>query len=342
MIFVDKSIMVQSSQLMQNSSFRDNAVFFVEIEKVKPNPYQPRREFDPVALKDLSESIRMYGILQPLTVTRKEFQKEDGGLAVEYELISGERRLRASKLAGLREVPVLIRSEEDDDRVKLELAIIENLQREDLNAVDRARAFKQLADQFGLKHSDIAAKVGKSREYVSNTMRLLTLPEEILIALTERKISEGHTRPLLMLHDRPEEQNTLFREIILRKMTVREAERISRRIAHDKIRKKDRVFSPDIVEMEHQASEVLGTRVHIEPKEVGGKIQIDYFTDEDLRKILAVLNQERGNSDSAYAEATADRQLSELNSATSLMIEDDSTQEDVEEDENYSMKDFSI
>lgn len=332
--------MIQSSKLMQNSSFRDNAVFFVEIEKVKPNPYQPRREFDPVALKDLSESIRMYGILQPLTVTRKEFQKEDGGLAVEYELISGERRLRASKLAGLREVPVLIRSEEDDDRVKLELAIIENLQREDLNAVDRARAFKQLADQFGLKHSDIAAKVGKSREYVSNTMRLLTLPEEILIALTERKISEGHTRPLLMLHDRPEEQNTLFREIILRKMTVREAERISRRIAHDKIRKKDRVFSPDIVEMEHQASEVLGTRVHIEPKEVGGKIQIDYFSDEDLRKILAVLNQERGSREEE-TEAVISEQLSELNGATPLMIEDESSPEDIQE-EDYSMKDFSI
>lgn len=334
--------MIQSSKLMQNSSFRDNAVFFVEVEKVKPNPYQPRREFDPIALKDLSESIRMYGILQPLTVTRREFQKDDGGLAVEYELISGERRLRASKLAGLREVPVLIRSEEDDDRVKLELAIIENLQREDLNAVDRARAFKQLADQFGLKHSDIAAKVGKSREYVSNTMRLLTLPEEILIALTERKISEGHTRPLLMLHDRPEEQNTLFREIILRKMTVREAERISRKIAHDKIRKKDRVFSPDIVEMEHQASEVLGTRVHIEPKEVGGKIQIDYFTDEDLRKILSVLNNQEARDNSQDTESVVSEQLSELNSATPLMIEDDSTQEDVEEDENYSMKDFSI
>ena len=141
----------------------------------------------------------MYGVLQPLTVTRKEVQKEDGGLATEYELIAGERRLRASKLAGLREVPALIRSQEDDDRVKLELSIIENLQREDLNPVDRARSFHQLAEQFGLKHAEIAKKMGKSREYVSNTLRLLSLPEDVLHALAEKKISEGHTRPLLML-----------------------------------------------------------------------------------------------------------------------------------------------
>lgn len=326
---------------MQNSQFRDNAVFFVEIEKVRPNPYQPRREFDESALKDLSDSIRMYGVLQPLIVTRKEFQKEDGGLAVEYELISGERRLRASKLAGLREVPVLIRSQEDDDRVKLELAIIENLQREDLNSVDRAIAFKQLADQFGLKHSEIAKKVGKSREYVSNTLRLLSLPEEILTALSEKKISEGHTRPLLMLHDRPEEQRVLFREIMLKKMSVREAERISRKIAYDKVRKKDRLFDPEIVELEQRASDVLGTRVHIEPKEVGGKIQIDYFSDDDLKKILEVLNSKQETVNNKQEEVVKD-QFSEISNTTPVTIEDDSTPEDAEEDEAYSMKDFNI
>src|SRR2546421_290044 len=115
------------------SQFFNDAIFWIEVDKVKPNPFQPRREFDELRLKDLADSIRMYGILQPLVVTRKEVHKEDGGLAVEYELISGERRLRASKLAGLTQVPALIRAKEDDDRVKLELAIIENLQREDLN-----------------------------------------------------------------------------------------------------------------------------------------------------------------------------------------------------------------
>jgi ParB family transcriptional regulator, chromosome partitioning protein len=273
--------------------FKDNAVFFIEVDKIKPNPYQPRREFDEAKLNDLASSIKMYGVLQPLTVTRREFEKEDGGIAVEYELIAGERRLRASKLAGLREVPVLIRSQEDDDRVKLELSIIENLQREDLNPVDRARSFQQLAEQFNLKHAEIAKKVGKSREYVSNTIRLLALPEEILEALTQRKISEGHTRPLLMLSDRLEEQNVLFREITLKKMTVRDAEKIARKIAYDKVRKKERMFNSEIVELEQQASDNLGTRVHIEPKDVGGRIQIDYFNDEDLKNILEVLNNKK-------------------------------------------------
>src|SRR3989344_8419400 len=118
---------------VNQSQFYNNSIFWVEVDKIKPNPFQPRREFDEARLKDLSESIRMYGVLQPLVVTRKEFLKEDGGLGVEYELISGERRLRASKLAFLREVPVIIRGDAEDDLVKLELAIIENLQREDLN-----------------------------------------------------------------------------------------------------------------------------------------------------------------------------------------------------------------
>jgi len=291
---------------MIESPFHNNAVFFVEVEKIRPNPFQPRKEFDEAKLKDLSDSVRMYGILQPLVVTRKEFTKDDGGIGVEYELIAGERRLRASRLAGLREVPVLIRAQEDDDRVKLELAIIENLQREDLNAVDRARSFHQLAEQFGLKHIEIAQKVGKSREYVSNTLRLLALPEDILTALAQGKISEGHTRPLLMLGDRPEEQLVLFKEIMLKKMTVRDAEKIARKVAFDKVRKKERMFNPDIVELEQQVSDSLGTRVHIEPREVGGRIQIDYFNEDDLKNLLAILNAQKDTAAPDAAQISAD------------------------------------
>ncbi|MEY2641019.1 MAG: chromosome partitioning protein ParB, chromosome partitioning protein ParB family [Candidatus Parcubacteria bacterium] len=304
---------------MHESPFHSNAVFFVEVEKIRPNPFQPRKEFDEAKLKDLADSVRMYGILQPLVVTRKEFTKDDGGIGVEYELIAGERRLRASRLAGLREVPVLIRAQEDDDRVKLELAIIENLQREDLNPVDRARSFQQLAEQFGLKHIEIAQKVGKSREYVSNTMRLLALPEDILDALGQGKISEGHTRPLLMLSDRKEEQNVLFREIMLKKMTVRDAEKIARKIAFDKVRKKERMFNPDIVELEQQVSDSLGTRVHIEPREVGGRIQIDYFNEDDLKQILAILNARQESMQAAPAP-TAEQIAADVTAATALEI----------------------
>jgi ParB family chromosome partitioning protein len=274
------------------SLYFNNSIFWIEVEKIVPNPYQPRREFDPYALKDLSESIRMYGLLQPLVVTRREIIKEDGGLAVQYELISGERRLRASKLAGLIQVPVIIRAGEEDARVKLELAIIENLQREDLNAVDRARSFQRLADEFGLKHAQIAEKMGKSREYVTNSIRLLSLPEHMLMALSEKKISEGHTRPLLMLVDRPEEQETLFKEIVFKKITVREAESIARRVAVERTRKKDSAMpDPEIREFETKLNQALGTRVMIEKREQGGKVVIDFFNNQDLRHLLDMLEQ---------------------------------------------------
>jgi ParB family transcriptional regulator, chromosome partitioning protein len=278
-----------------SSRYFNNSIFWVETERIVPNPYQPRREFDPHALKDLSESIRMYGLLQPLVVTRNEIIKEDEGLAVEYELISGERRLRASKLAGLAQVPVIIRAGHEDARVKLELAIIENLQREDLNAVDRARSFQRLSDEFGLKHVQIAEKVGKSREYVSNSIRLLALPEHMLQALSEKKISEGHTRPLLMLTDRPEEREVLFKEIVFRKITVREAEAIARRVAVDRVRKKDAsVMDPEMREFENKLNAALGTRVLIEKRENGGKVVIDFFSNDDLRHILKLLETEKG------------------------------------------------
>src|SRR5579864_4603692 len=178
-----------------DSPYQNNSIFWVEVDRIKPNPFQPRKSFDEAALASLAESIRSYGVLQPLTVTRKELERPGEGIAVEYELIAGERRLRASKLAGLREVPVVIRSGEDSDRMKLELAIIENLQREDLNVVDRALAFQRLVNDFGLKHVEIGKRVGKSREYVSNTLRILMLPQDMQESLRMGGISEGHTRP---------------------------------------------------------------------------------------------------------------------------------------------------
>jgi ParB family chromosome partitioning protein len=272
-------------------SIVSNAIFWVEVDRIKPNPYQPRREFDEDKLKDLAESIRQYGVLQPLVVTRQEVYHEDGGLSTEYELIAGERRLRASKIAGLAEIPVIIRAGEQNDRLKLELAIIENLQREDLNPLDRAYAFERLAKEFGFSHSQIGHKISKSRVYVSNTIRILGLPDEMKDAVAEHKITEGHTRPLLMLVDRPEEQQTLFKEIIHRQMTVRDAEEIARRIALERAKKKGFVEKAAFLELEVKLAESLGTRVHIQQRDVGGgKILIDYFSDEELEKIVNLIN----------------------------------------------------
>ena len=280
-----------------------DSVFWIEVEKIEPNPYQPRREFDEERLRALSESIRQYGVLQPLVVTRKEVERTWGGMETRYELIAGERRLRASKLAGLKAVPAVIRQGQETDREKLELAIIENLQREDLNAIDRAKAFKQLADEFGLTNTEIAAKVGMSREYVSNSIRLLNLPEDIQKAVLNKELGEGHARALLMLSDRPKEQETLFKEIVLKKTPVRMVEQIARSIAVEKIRKHDK--TPEMMDIEKSLTETLGTRVVIENRPTGGRVTIEFFSEEDLSHIVAALAAEAAKKGIAMPQMSA-------------------------------------
>ena len=327
--------------MSNTANFYQNSIFWVEVDKIKPNPFQPRREFDEEALRALAESIKQYGVLQALVVTRKEIIKDDG-LVVEYELIAGERRLRASKIAGLSQVPVIIRMGEGDDNrddlMKLELAIIENVQREDLNPVERAKAFKKLADQFGFKHHQIALKIGKSRVYVTNTMRILDLPDEMLVALSEGKINEGHTRPLLMLIDRPEEQKVLFQDIMIRKMNVREAEVAARKIAIERVRKFNASVDPEICALEEKFAESLGTRVRIEKKENGGKLMIEFFSNDDLQDILNMLQNSREQQVVSSEETEKqevgldDRTQEEIKKAEDTPIEEDL----------YSIKNFSV
>ena len=316
-----------------------DSVFWVETDKIGPNPYQPRREFDEERLKGLAESIRQYGVLQPLVVNRLDVEKPEGGLGSVYELIAGERRLRASKLIGLKQVPVVIRHGENN-LTKLELAIIENLQREDLNAVDRARALQKLIDEFGISHSEAAAKIGKSREYVSNSLRLLSLPEHMQTAIVSREITEGHARPLMALNDRPEERETLFKEIVLKKMPVRAAERIARSIAQEKVRKYHRK-TPEIVEMEKSLTEKLGTRVIIEPNADGGRLLIDFFSPEELSALVAALAVENAV---AIAEEVAGPSLPVYPNTT--QVTDDpipaAAPEEPPDDELYSVSNFSI
>jgi len=338
------------------SEFFNNAIFWIEVDKIKPNPFQPRKEFDEVKLADLARSIRQYGVLQPLTVSRREVEKAEGGLAAEYELIAGERRLRAAKIAGIAQVPVIIRAGFDDDKTKLELAIIENLQREDLNPLDRAQAFEKLVKEFGFKHTEVASKIGKSREYVSNSLRILALPEEMRQALADGKITEGHTRPLLMLIERPAEQVTLFKEIMLKRLTVRDTEAIARRIATDRVRKKEYLFAPEILQMERDLTEVLGTRVAIEPKENGGKVSIDYMSEDDLRELLnslvakAAAPKQNFPAQNGLGEPNPLQENSVVKEAQGSFVQensveelDDRTNEEKTIDENsFDPKNFSI
>ena len=283
---------------------RSDSIFWIEVEKIRPNPFQPRKTFDERTLEDLADSIRQYGVLQPLTVTRHEEQTESG-LQVTYELIAGERRWRASRLAGLTHVPAIIRSGEETDKMKLEIAIIENLQREDLNPIEKAYAFKKLTEEFGLTHAAIGKRMGKSREYVSNALRLLSLPEYIQEAVKRGQITEGHARPLMMLRDQPDEQDTLFKEIVLKKMSVRDAEKIARSVAQDKVRVTTSDPDPTLVKYQKELSENLGTRVSIEkrPTGAGGRIVIDYFSPSDLDTILKAVQSNQKKSITAMMES---------------------------------------
>ncbi|MBI1975637.1 MAG: ParB/RepB/Spo0J family partition protein [Candidatus Vogelbacteria bacterium] len=339
---------------MEPNATLDNSIYWVEVEKITPNPYQPRRDFDEARLRDLADSIRQYGILQPLVVTRMESEKDDGGIAVAYELIAGERRLRASKIAGIKQVPVLIRIGDQSDKMKLELAIIENLQREDLSPIDRALAFKRLVDEFRFKHTEIAKKIGMSREYVSNSIRILGLPDVILCALRENKIREGHTRPLLMLSDQPQEQITFFKEIMAKGMNVRESEDLSRRIAYHRVRSRIASIKPEVAEMEEKLTECLGTRVQIDVrnmKEGGGRIHIDFFSNHDLQELLERMvkkleidHEVPDFSDLASGESPAPV-LSEMETSGEVLAEDPAEPappSEKEDDGMYSVSSFTI
>lgn len=310
-----------------------DSVFWIDVERIQPNPYQPRRNFTEEGLSSLAESIRQYGVLQPLVVTRTDVEKPEGGLESLYELIAGERRLRASKIAGLRQVPVVIR-QGDTNLTKLELAIIENLQREDLNAIDRAKALKKLIDEFGISHAETAAKIGKSREYVSNSLRLLSLPEHIQNAVIDKEISEGHARTLLALHDKPEELETLFKEITLKRLSVRAAEGIARSIAQERVRKYHRK-TPEMVALEKSLTETLGTRVIIETNAEGGRLLIDFFSPDDLSALASSLIP--------HPDAEINQHIEE--GEISATLEDPippAAPEETPDDELYSVSNFSV
>jgi ParB family chromosome partitioning protein len=269
---------------------RSESVFYLEVEKIKPNEHQPRRNFDDESLAGLAASIREVGILQPLVV-RKVEKEAPTGVEVEYELIAGERRLMAAKLAGLERVPAMVRSV-DLARDRLELAVIENIQREDLSPIEAARAFARLQDEFRLTQREIAARLGKSRESVANTMRLLDLPGYIQEAIEKGQMSESHGRLLLGVDD-PAAQQALFHDLLNNSLTTRE---LRRRTAF--LKKKDKtpagqqMMSPELKQFEERLASALSAPVKIHPRGEGGNITIDFFSPEELAQILRRLGEE--------------------------------------------------
>jgi len=251
----------------------------IAIEKIAPNPLQPRGSMEGEELEELTASIREHGILQPLIITQDK-------QADTYTLIAGERRLRAAKMAGLESVPVILH-ESADDQLRLELALIENLQREDLSPTEAAGAYQQLSEDFGLSHEEIAQKVGKSRTAVTNTIRLLKLPQEVLEALDKEQISEGHARALLSLPT-AKAQKAALATILRNELNVRQSEDLVRKYSGQKTsgKSKQSPVSAEVREIEEKLREVLGTKVALRHSEKGGTITIHYYSQEELESIF--------------------------------------------------------
>lgn len=247
----------------------------VSPDHIVPNPHQPRKHFSPQELEDLVASVKEHGILQPLVVTDL-----GGG---KYELIAGERRLRASKIAGLERIPVVVRGASGQQ--KLELALIENIQRHDLNPVEEALAYQSLVDLFGLTKEEVAKRVGKSRSQVSNTIRLLDLDQEVLDALVEKKITQSHARTLLAEPDRIR-RKSLFQEMLTGSVTVRQAEA---KAGNGNVSSKSSEKDPNITALEAQLREHLETKVSISMKEGRGSITIHFYSKPDLKALIEKL-----------------------------------------------------
>ena len=254
----------------------------VNITKVEPNREQPRKNFDEDALLELSESIKQYGLLQPILVQdRKDY----------YEIIAGERRWRAAKLAGLKQVPVIIKKLTDQEIV--EISLIENIQRENLNPIEEAQAYKRLLNEFHLKQDEVAERVSKSRTAVTNSMRLLKLSDDVQRMVIDEMITTGHARALLGVED-PAEQYNLAQRIFDEKLSVREVEKIVKNMGKPAKPKKEKVVDKSMQVIYDDISEKLktqlGTKVNIVPKEDGsGKIEIEFYSHDELDRILDLM-----------------------------------------------------
>ena len=276
--------LIPKSKQMHPESPKEN-IFYVEVNKIKPNPDQPRQDFDQDGLKELSRSIKKYGVLQPLLVSKIE-EETGRGLNVYYQLIAGERRLRAAQLAGLPHVPVVIRDDFEDKSAKLEVALVENLQRKDLNPMEEAEAYQRLMKEFQLTQQDVAQKVGKSREVVANVVRLLNLPKDIQDSLRGGILSRAHARALLAFDD-VDKQREIYSYILSGKLSSKEVEQMASSSKPSKS-KKTKLSSQEINRfqaLEKNLGEMLKVPVLIRSTEKGGHIVIKFATLQELNKV---------------------------------------------------------
>lgn len=269
----------------QISLFEDDlskgSIIELDIDSIESNKEQPRKTFEKESLEELVNSIRLYGILQPIVVRKKDNK---------YEIIAGERRWRAAKEANLEKVPCIIK--EADDTQALKLALIENIQRENLNPIEEAYAYKTLIDEYNLTQEEVAQALGKSRSYIANTLRLLNLDEEIIDYISQGKITSGHGKALLGVKSK-KDRLKLAKEIVEKNLNVREAEKMASKISSKKSKEKSVEKNPFISQIEDNLMRALGTKVTLTTKKNGGKIEIEFYNDDDLQRIVEIITDEQ-------------------------------------------------
>ena len=278
-LFADQAPVVQPEETVKAPTMADeeNAVVYININDIKPNENQPRKVFNEEKISERSDSILEHGIIQPLVV-----RKSSTG----YEIVAGERRWRAARKAALKEVPCLIRKFNDEENMLI--AIIENMQREDLNPIEEAEGLNQMIKTYGLTQEEVSKSVSKSRPYITNALRLLKLPPQIQDLVTEGKISTGHARALISISDK-KLQAELCRKIIEDGLSVRKIEQLVQAAGKPKKRPVKKVKSADTVHVENELKNIFGTRVSIEQKGKKGKIELEYYSAEELNRLIELL-----------------------------------------------------
>lgn len=264
------------------SSADENGILQVDVSKVKANPFQPRTDFEPNALAELRESIKENGVIQPITVRKVNSH---------YEVIAGERRLRAVTELGIKEIPVYVLDINTKEEM-LELAIIENVQREKLNPIEQANAYQRLIDECRLTQEDVAKKIGKDRTTITNMLRLLKLPDDIQLSVQKEEITMGHARALLAVDD-PQAQREIWKKTVNNKYSVRKVETIVKNLQDQKLKEKSvkprrSVF---IQKVEDELRELFGTKVNLRSKKEGGSIDIEFYSPEDLNRLLEIFDK---------------------------------------------------
>ena len=270
----------EEDQVSQQADSQEERVTRIPIEQIDPNREQPRKRFDEAALNELAQSIQAVGVLQPIIVARQGDR---------YQIIAGERRYRASRLAGLHEIPAIVR--DWDEQTRLEAALIENLQRDDLNPVEEAMGVKSLMEQAGLTQDKAAQRLGKSRPAVANLLRLLTLPASVLELISEGKLSAGHARALVTVD--PKRQTQLANLAVQQGWSVRQLERICAQPFKEEPSKPSKRLEGQLGELEGMVRDLFGTRVKLDGNESGGKISLYYYSADDLQRIWDVLEMAR-------------------------------------------------